>query len=602
MSYQVLARKWRPKKFEDVVGQSHIAKSLQNALKRNQIGHAYILTGTRGIGKTTIARIFAKALRCDQKQEDSNPCGTCNSCLDFDSQSSMNVIEIDGASNNSVDDIRDLISNVQYLPTVGEYKVYIIDEVHMLSTSAFNALLKTLEEPPKHAVFILATTEPEKLLGTVLSRCQRFDFRNATLVDLVGHVKKIAEKEGIQFENDELIQTICIQGNGSFRDTLSLVDQVLSFSEDKIVSEEVVAMALGIAKTSAILTLINNMFSGQDQQACDLVEKFISENISTKNILSSILSKLFDLIKDHQLPEGISEAEALWVYESLAKDANWILDSLLPPKSLQIVVKKISLRRSFFTEGATLGGQVASADSQKKTLDNSPVDKQETQSVNETVEITPQIEVSEESPSSDKLVAKEQEPSPVKEVPEEEVTPSIDIRHKIQEAMEEKSTEEVQVDQPIVAPVEEVVLESGEKSWEGFLKSLAKISPAAASNLEQGNLVTPINVTELQVSVDFAYSSDGKVFYDYMIEDESQKKLVDNLKKYFGCDDVHLSITLLDDEKADEANFISRAAIKEEEEQKVHDNKRDEILNDPIIQNAQDIFSAKVDKVIVDKK
>jgi DNA polymerase-3 subunit gamma/tau len=175
--YQVLARKWRPKKFNDVIGQEHITKTLVNSIEKNKVAHAYLFTGTRGVGKTTIARIFAKSLRCENRLEDFNPCGECNSCKSIDSSNSLDYVEIDGASNNSVDNIRELIENVNYLPSSGKYKVYVIDEVHMLSNSAFNALLKTLEEPPAHVVFIFATTDPHKLLGTVLSRCQRFDFK-----------------------------------------------------------------------------------------------------------------------------------------------------------------------------------------------------------------------------------------------------------------------------------------------------------------------------------------------------------------------------------------------------------------------------------------
>ena len=200
MAYQVLARKWRPKKFQDVIGQEHVTKSLQNAIAKDKIGHAYMMVGTRGVGKTSVARIFAKAIRCENLTSDINACGTCKACLDFDTETSMNVIEIDGASNNSVDNIRELISNVHYLPTSGRFKVYIIDEVHMLSTNAFNALLKTLEEPPAHVVFIFATTEAQKLLGTVLSRCQRFDFRNVSVARLVEHVKEIS-KAGIYKEH-----------------------------------------------------------------------------------------------------------------------------------------------------------------------------------------------------------------------------------------------------------------------------------------------------------------------------------------------------------------------------------------------------------------
>src|SRR5690349_18231976 len=199
MAYQVLARKWRPKQFEEVVGQTHVTRTLQNAIKQEKLAHAYLFTGTRGVGKTSIARLFAKAIRCENRKPDCNPCLVCQSCKDIDSGNSMDYIEIDGASNNSVDDVRSLIENVQYLPTRGKYKIYVIDEVHMLSVSAFNALLKTLEEPPHHAIFMLATTDPQKLLGTVISRTQRYDFKNVPVEQLTQHLMNIAKAEGITF-------------------------------------------------------------------------------------------------------------------------------------------------------------------------------------------------------------------------------------------------------------------------------------------------------------------------------------------------------------------------------------------------------------------
>jgi len=183
MAYQVLARKWRPQKFSEVAGQAHIVRALQNAVSSKKIAHAYLLTGTRGIGKTTIARLFAKAINCTDFDKTKEPCEVCESCRGMQEDSSIDYLEIDGASNNSVDDIRSLVENVQYLPTSGQYKIYVIDEVHMLSNAAFNALLKTLEEPPKHVVFIFATTDPDKLLKTVLSRCQRLDFKDASSLE-----------------------------------------------------------------------------------------------------------------------------------------------------------------------------------------------------------------------------------------------------------------------------------------------------------------------------------------------------------------------------------------------------------------------------------
>ena len=221
MSFQVLFRKYRPKLFGDVVGQDHVTRALQNAINGQSIGHAYLFTGTRGIGKTSVARIFAKALTCQSPQEDGNPCLSCTSCRGVDEGTLIDVQEIDGASHNGVENIRGLIENVQYLPSTGHYKVYIIDEVHMLSVPAFNALLKTLEEPPAHVVFILATTGPEKLLETVLSRCQRFDFRSAGIEALIGHLGEVLEQENIVIKEESALRQICRQGRGSFRDTLS---------------------------------------------------------------------------------------------------------------------------------------------------------------------------------------------------------------------------------------------------------------------------------------------------------------------------------------------------------------------------------------------
>ncbi|EQC52017.1 DNA polymerase III subunit gamma/tau, partial [Bacteriovorax sp. DB6_IX] len=356
MSYQVLARRWRPQKFEDVVGQGHIVTSIQNSLKEDRVGHAYIFSGTRGIGKTSIARIFAKALRCESRLEDGNACGACRSCEDFNTNSSMNIIEIDGASNNGVDDIRDLISNIQYLPSTGKYKVYIIDEVHMLSTPAFNALLKTLEEPPEHAIFIMATTEPEKLLGTVLSRCQRFDFRHASVQDLVEHIKKIAEKESISFENEALIKELAKLGNGSFRDTLSLLDQVLSFSTERKIDEEVFSRSLGVAKISAIKNIIEGVILGDVQLISTTYRKMISENVSLKNIVKSTLESVFGIIsskdfKDYsrvqdriseEVFNNVSRAELYWIYEVLAQDFVWSMESVSPEDASEVVLRKVA--------------------------------------------------------------------------------------------------------------------------------------------------------------------------------------------------------------------------------------------------------------------
>lgn len=226
--YIVTARKWRPTRFADVVGQEHVTQTLRNAVQSGRLHHAYIFNGPRGVGKTTTARILAKVLNCRNLQPDSEPCNECDSCREISSGRSMDVIEIDGASNNSVDDIRKLRENAKYPPSGGKYKMYIIDEVHMLSTSAFNALLKTLEEPPRHLIFVFATTEPHKVPATILSRCQRFDFRRMQIQDIVEHLSYIASKENIEID-EESLAIIAKKGDGSMRDSQSIFDQVVSF-------------------------------------------------------------------------------------------------------------------------------------------------------------------------------------------------------------------------------------------------------------------------------------------------------------------------------------------------------------------------------------
>ncbi len=226
--YVVTARKWRPQRFADVVGQEHVTRTLRNAVQSGRIHHAYIFNGPRGVGKTTTARILAKAVNCERPLPDCEPCNQCSSCVDINSGRSMDVIEIDGASNNSVDDVRKLRENAKYPPIKGQFKMYIIDEVHMLSTSAFNALLKTLEEPPKHLLFVFATTEPHKVPATILSRCQRFDFRRMQVDEIAAQLRYIADQEGVSID-DESLAVIGKKGDGSMRDSQSIFDQVLAF-------------------------------------------------------------------------------------------------------------------------------------------------------------------------------------------------------------------------------------------------------------------------------------------------------------------------------------------------------------------------------------
>lgn len=290
MSYQVIARKYRPQSFDQMVGQNHITQTIHNALMHDRLPHALLFTGLRGTGKTSSARILAKTLRCHNPKNFS-PCNECQSCVEITSGRAMDVIEIDGASNNGVDAIRDLRENVMFAPSSGQYKIFIIDEVHMLSTSAFNALLKTLEEPPAHVKFILATTEVHKIPQTVLSRCQRFDFRRISLKQITDYLKKICSLENIKFEESAL-WLIAKQGDGSMRDSLSLLDQVISFTNSNL-SEREVSQVLGLTERSLVYAVFDCLLQRTPQELVAYLEKL---SVSGQNP-SIFLEDLLRLIR-----------------------------------------------------------------------------------------------------------------------------------------------------------------------------------------------------------------------------------------------------------------------------------------------------------------
>ena len=275
MAYKSLYRKYRPIKFEDVCGQDFVVKTLNNAISKGKINHAYLFCGTRGTGKTTIAKIFAKAINC-MNPINNLPCGKCEICLNDNTDKISDIIEIDAASNNGVDEIRELKNKVRLVPTMCKYKVYIIDEVHMLSVGAFNALLKTLEEPPAHVIFILATTEPQKLPITILSRCQRFDFRNISTENIVERLKFISEEESIEIEDDALIE-IAKMSDGALRDAISTLDQVSSYADNRITVDDIYAVKGSLSKAE-LFELINNFLNDDKQFVLNNIDEIYNNN------------------------------------------------------------------------------------------------------------------------------------------------------------------------------------------------------------------------------------------------------------------------------------------------------------------------------------
>ena len=271
MAYQALYRKYRPKDFSDVKGQDVIVKTLKNQLKSGHIGHAYLFTGTRGTGKTTVAKIFAKALNCENPGEN-GPCGKCSRCMSIEDGSSMNVVEIDGASNNKVEDIRQIIDEIRYSPADGGRKVYIIDEVHMVTPQGFNALLKTLEEPPEYMTFILATTDPQKVLPTILSRCQRYDFKRIPMDVIIARMQELLDKEGIQAE-DRALTYIARTADGALRDALSLLEECISYYFGEELTFEKVIAALGAVDQTAFHELTSAIISADVVKVIEETEK-----------------------------------------------------------------------------------------------------------------------------------------------------------------------------------------------------------------------------------------------------------------------------------------------------------------------------------------
>lgn len=273
MSYSALYRKFRPSDFGEVRGQDHIVTTLRNQLKLGRIGHAYLFTGTRGTGKTTVAKILAKAVNCEHPTED-GPCNQCEMCREIQAQNSMNVIELDAASNNSVDNIREIVEAVRYSPAKGKYKVYIIDEVHMLSVSAFNALLKTLEEPPSYVIFILATTEVHKIPITILSRCQRYDFHRITIDTISGHLRDLCDKENVKAD-EKALKYIAKAADGSMRDGLSLLDRCIAFYLGEELTYDKVLDVLGAVDSEVFFGMLSAVTKGDVKGALEVIEKVV---------------------------------------------------------------------------------------------------------------------------------------------------------------------------------------------------------------------------------------------------------------------------------------------------------------------------------------
>ena len=315
MSYEVFARKYRPQTFDDLVGQNHVSRTLKNAVAQNRLAHAYLFVGPRGVGKTSTARILAKSLNCI-KGPTITPCGVCDNCREIAGGNSLDVIEIDGASNNSVEDVRQLRENVRYAPAKGRYKIYLIDEVHMLSSAAFNALLKTLEEPPEHVKFIFATTEPQKVLATILSRCQRFDLHRIPANLIAQHLQFIAKEEKIELQ-PAAAHAIARGAEGGLRDAESMLYQLVAFCGKKIAENDVLNV-FGFTSEQTVSDLTGRILSGETPEAIDLLHAQCEAGKDMMRLMADLIAYLRDLLVFKAKPDALNEDVDAEVRKSLA--------------------------------------------------------------------------------------------------------------------------------------------------------------------------------------------------------------------------------------------------------------------------------------------
>ncbi|MDP2689951.1 MAG: DNA polymerase III subunit gamma/tau [Deltaproteobacteria bacterium] len=383
-SYLVIARKWRPSLFEEIVGQAHVTRTLRNAVSSGRVAHAYLFSGPRGVGKTTAARILAKCLNCAEGPTPT-PCNRCESCKGIASGSSVDVFEIDGASNTSVDNVRELRESVRYVPSQGRYKVYIIDEVHMLSNAAFNALLKTLEEPPPHAAFIFATTEVHKIPATILSRCQRFDFKRIPFKELYQHLRKIVTEEGIKFD-DKAVYTLAREADGSLRDGQSLLEQALAFGGGELRDSDVTE-ALGLMDREALFDLSEGMISGDGARCLNVVEKIYDFGYDLKRALSDLLEHIRDLtvlkvtgdtalldLPDSELDRlkgiaaGVGAARLHMLFGIISKGYEEVARSNTPRYSFEMAL----LRAAHCDEAEPVAELIERLEALKKTMPGAP--------------------------------------------------------------------------------------------------------------------------------------------------------------------------------------------------------------------------------------
>ena len=527
MAYQVLARKWRPQAFGEVVGQGHVTRALQNAVQGGKISHAYLFSGPRGVGKTSMARILAKSLNCE-KGPTPSPCNECASCLEITAGSSVDVLEIDGASNTKVEEIRDLNETVKYTPFQGRNKIYVIDEVHMLSNHAFNALLKTLEEPPPHMVFVLATTEPHKIPATVRSRCQHYQFRRIARRDMVEHLRQVVAKESIEIGEPELYLLAKV-AEGSLRDALSFLDQVVAYGGPKV-REEDLLLVMGVVDRQHLLDIMMAIQKSDAAQALEKVRELVVQGHDLRQFCHELVELVRDLtmfkvaqkpealvecspdeFKDLQaLSEGFSADQLQWLFRIFAQAHDEIRYFFHPPFLLEMVV----VQAARLDPGEPLSDVLNKLGEMEKRVQNSGGSAPDRSSAPENPGRPKKPEPRKIPPP--KQPEKASPPNP----PQAQAEPEISLEMEAESEMMEIPPDPVPPGQT-----------GTPDHWRQVIQDVRKHRPALASYLEQGALA---EVSEKVLVIN--YSESNSFFKDRVLKTENAELIQGIIRTHFGRD------------------------------------------------------------------
>ena len=578
MSYLVLARKWRPQTFEEVVGQRPITQALQNAIGTQRVAHAYLFAGPRGVGKTSVARILAKALNC-QEGPTAHPCDHCSFCKEVREGISVDVLEIDGASNRGINEIRELRENVKYLPSKNKYKVYIIDEVHMLTTEAFNALLKTLEEPPPHVIFIFATTEPHKIPLTILSRCQRYDFKRIPLVSILEQLRKIAAQEGMEI-SDQSLHLIAREAEGSMRDAQSLLDQVLSFSGQKVSDEEVIEV-LGVVDRKILHEAIRALADGDGARLLQIVEEVHSFGYDLKEFCEELAglgrdllvlkvhpqasaqaTRLIDLPEEEVrdlscLTEKLSLEEIHSLFRSLVAAHDEAARSAFPRLVLEMTLTRLARRRPILSVEEVLERLRAM---EERLLSGGAISSPYAMGQ----PATPPILQNREEPDS-RLTTGKEEPATLAEATGYRAVGAAE--EKVPEGLPRGLSEELN------------------GVWKEFVNFAKKKKPPFASLLEHGY---PLALGEGFLQIGYPEKS----FYLERMEEADNRSLLTTLAAEFFKRPMRVQIVSLNPDAVPRGNRIDGEG--ERDRKKNSRDDQEEALNHPLVREAINIFGGRV--------